>query len=98
MSTTLFKSAPGWALAHYAMNYESISDAETYLADATRGSVFAYKADGSAEPARIKLSAEAAGFSLGAHMTPACARKLAAALIEAADVCEQFEKQQAEVV
>lgn len=98
MSTKEFNSAPGWALAHHAMTYESISDADFYQANEIRGSVIAYKADGSgSKPARVKLDAGAAGFNLSAYMTPARARKLAAALIEAADVCEQFEAQQAEV-
>lgn len=92
-----FNSAIGFALAHHALIYESISDAEFYKPDSIRGSVVAYKADDSDKPARVKLGASSSGFELSAYMTPARARKLAAALVEAADICEQFEAQQAKV-
>lgn len=94
--STQFESAPGWALAHHTMVYESISDAEIHTPDAVRGYVTAYKSDDDDKSARVKLGANSSGFSLSAYMTPARARKLAAALIEAADICEQFEAQQAE--
>lgn len=94
MSNTM--NSTGWALAEHTMMFESISDADQFKADSVTGVVAAYKHSGDDLPASIKFSGSSAGFEMGAWMSPACARKLAAALIKAADICEQFEAQQTE--
>lgn len=95
MSST--QKSTGWALAEHVLLYESISDADQFKANHVDGTVTAYKHSDNDLPASIKFSASSAGFGMGTWMSPACARKLAAALIKAADICEQFEAQQTEV-
>lgn len=89
-------NSTGWALAEHSMMYESISDADQFKADSVTGVVTAYKHNDDDLPASIKFRASSAGFEMGAWMSPTCARKLAAALVKAAEICEQFEAQQAE--
>lgn len=95
MTTT--PKTTGWALAEHVMLYESISDADQYKAGDVTGIVTAYKHSGDDRPAAVKFGALSAGFEMGSWMSPARARRLAAALVKAAEICEQFEAQQAEV-
>lgn len=80
----------------WALNHQTAS--RIALNDCTRNdqfaSVSAQSGRGSSSPAYVFLIINGAGFSMHGANTPESTRALAAALIEAADLCEAFEAEQ----
>ena len=74
----------------------SISDADPYRPDIVEASVWAVHARNSQAAAAVSLDIESGPWSVNPDMSPARARALAAALIEAADIVDQFTAHQAE--
>ena len=74
----------------------SISDADTYNADLLEARVRAVKSKRAQSTHSVTLELRTGQWSVDADMTPTRARALAAALIEAADIVDQFTAHQAE--
>lgn len=89
-----FKSAPGWLLAEHTLVSQRSDDAVNPGGSQT-ASVVAYKSDRFDDAhAYVKLGIWGAGFDVSSKMTPATARIVAQALLEAAVICEAFDIQQ----
>ena len=73
----------------------SISDADPYRPDIVEASVWAVHARNDPAAAAVSLDIESGPWSVNPDMSPARARALAAALIEAADIVDQFTARQA---
>ena len=74
----------------------SISDADTYHADLLKARVRAVKSKRAQSTPAVTLELRTGQWSVHADMTPTRARTLAQALIEAADIVDQFTAHQAE--
>ena len=74
----------------------SISDADTYHADLLKAQVRAVKSKRAQSTPAVTLELRTGQWSVHADMTPTRARTLAQALIEAADIVDQFTAHQAE--
>ena len=74
----------------------SISDADTYHADLLKARVRAVKSKRAQSTPAVTLELRTGQWSVDADMTPTRARTLAQALIEAADIVDQFTAHQAE--
>lgn len=74
----------------------SISDADTYHADLLKARVRAVKSKRAQSTPAVTLELRTGQWSVNADMTPTRARTLAQALIEAADIVDQFTAHQAE--
>jgi len=74
----------------------SISDADTFHADLLKARVRALKSKRAQTTPAVTLDLRTGQWSVDADMTPTRARTLAAALIEAADIVDQFTAHQAE--
>lgn len=74
----------------------SISDADTYHADLLQARVRAVKSKRAQSTPAVTLELRTGKWSVDADMTTTRARTLAAALIEAADIVDQFTAHQAE--
>lgn len=74
----------------------SISDADTYHADLLKARVRAVKSKRAQPTPAVTLELRTGQWSVDADMTPTRARTLAQALIEAADIVDQFTAHQAE--
>ena len=74
----------------------SISDADTYHADLLKAQVRAVKSKRAQPTPAVTLDLRTGQWSVHADMTPTRARTLAQALIEAADIVDQFTAHQAE--
>ena len=74
----------------------SISDADTFHADLLKARVRAMKHKRAHTTPAVTLELRTGQWSVDADMTPTRARALAAALIEAADIVDQFTAHQAE--
>ena len=74
----------------------SISDADTYHADLLKARVRAMKSKRAQSTPSVTLELRTGQWSVDADMTPTRARTLAQALIEAADIVDQFTAHQAE--
>ena len=74
----------------------SISDADTYHADLLKARVRAVKSKRAQPTPSVTLELRTGQWSVDADMTPTRARTLAQALIEAADIVDQFTAHQAE--
>ncbi len=74
----------------------SISDADTFHADLLKARVRAMKYKRAHTTPAVTLELRTGQWSVDADMTPTRARALAAALIEAADIVDQFTARQAE--
>lgn len=92
-----FKSAPGWLLAEHTLTCRCSDDA-TDQGSSHTASVTAYKSERLGdEKAYVKLGIWGAGFDVSSKMTPATARTISQALLEAAEICEAFDTQQTAV-
>ena len=74
----------------------SISDADTFHADLLKARVRAVKSKRAQSTPAVTLELRTGQWSVDADMTPTRARTLAQALIEAADIVDQFTAHQAE--
>ena len=74
----------------------SISDADRYHADLLKARVRAVKSKRAQSTPAVTLELRTGQWSVNADMTPTRARTLAQALIEAADIVDQFTAHQAE--
>ena len=74
----------------------SISDADTFHADLLKARVRAMKSKRAQSTPAVTLELRTGQWSVDADMTPTRARTLAQALIEAADIVDQFTAHQAE--
>jgi len=74
----------------------SISDADTFHADLLKARVRAVKSKRAQSAPAVTLELRTGQWSVDADMTPTRARTLAQALIEAADIVDQFTAHQAE--
>ena len=74
----------------------SISDADTFHADLLKARVRAMKSKRAQPTPAVTLELRTGQWSVDADMTPTRARTLAQALIEAADIVDQFTAHQAE--
>lgn len=73
----------------------SISDADQWDPDMVKADVWAVHAK-NGPAAAVSLDIESGPWSVTPDMSPSCARALAAALLEAADIVDQFTAHQAE--
>lgn len=73
----------------------SISDADRWHPDMVNADVWAVHTK-NGPPAAVSLDIDSGPWSVHPDMSPTCARALAAALIKAADIVDQFTAHQAE--
>lgn len=85
----------GYDLTRYVMSAEQLNDGDRYHTNLIDGSVKATKFTGQ-EIAFVDMSLNSGPASMSVRMSPNNARALADALIEAADIVEQFTAHQAE--
>ena len=86
------KPSADWSLRQYTADSLAIDNHHAPGTQVSRVCAYCWGANNS--PAYVSLVIESGGFEVRSQNTPDDARALAAALIEAADLCDAFEAEQ----